>query len=229
MGIEAVAGKAAGLLEKYLARFGRVSPWVGAGLIGVAIGGALFKNRRDEKRLRETAAGVFRDEIRERDLWTDVRSQVAGAAEDLYRTFHVYPEGEVRPILHRGHAYEPRPGELVIPADEPDPAEAAELLGRALENLAGSRVNDLPLYRERGIDPSRELTPALKRVKARLDRAAAGRVQKPDFAGMQKALDALLEERVKPVVSDLAYVVDQGTQRIRAALRKGEHRETVSN
>lgn len=221
MGIEAAAGKAVGFLERYVARYGRVNPWVGVvGLVGAAIAGAVYRNRRDERRIREAALEAFREEIRERDLWAGVRSRVAGAAEALYGTFHVYRKGDVRPILHRGHGYKPAEGELAVPVDEPDAAGAAELLGRALESLAASRAGDLPLFREREGDPIRGTVAALKKVRARLERVQAGTVKRPDYPGMQRTLHELLEERVNPVVSDLSHAVDRGTERVRAEVRR---------
>jgi len=229
MGIAAVAVRTVGFLERYAVRFGRVNPWVTLGLAAAVIGGAVYKNRRDEKRIQEITSERFRDEIRERDLWSDVRSQLAGAAEDLYRTFQVYPKGQVRPVLHRAHACKPVEGEWVVPVDEPDAAEACDLVGRALENLARSRVNELPLYRETETELTRDLIAGLKRVKARLERATAGMVKRPDYAGMQKRLHGLLEERVKPVLSDISHVVDQGTQQIRDEYRRGGYKKKVSS
>jgi hypothetical protein len=224
MGIGTIAGRTASFLGRYVVRFGRVNPWVTAGLTGAVVGGAVYKSRRDEKRIAEIAGETFRAEIRERDLWSDVRSQVAGASEDLYKTFQVYRKGEVKPIMHRAHACKPRNGEFVVPVDEPDVVQADDLIGRAIENLARSEVNDIPMYKEKGADLTRELTKGLKRIKARLEKAKAGKVKKPDYAGMQKTLHGFLEDVIKPVLSDLSHVIDQGTLRIRAEVRNGEHR-----
>jgi len=223
MGIGTVAGRTVNFLESALLRVGRLNPWVTAGMAGAVVAGALYKNRRDERRIAEAVRETFRDEIRERDLWQEVRSQVAGASQDLYRTFHVYRKGDAQPILQRAHDLKPGEGGFVVPVDEPDVAEALDLVGRALENLARSRVDGLAPVRESGRKVSREAVTVLKRVKARLARVAAGQVKRPDIPGMQKNLDGLLEEKIKPVIGDLCHAIDQGTLRIRAEIRKGAH------
>jgi len=224
MGIGAVAGRTLNLLESTLARAGRVNPWLALGLAGAAIGGAFYKKRRDEKRTAEAVRDAFREEIRQRDLWEDVRSQVAGASQDLFRTFQVYRKGEVKPVLERAHERKPGEGEFVVPVDGPDLEQACDLLGRALANLARSRVNDLAVYRETGRDVSGDAAAALKRVKARLERARAGTVKRPDIPGLQGALNGLLEERIQPVIGDLCYVIEQGALRVRAERREGARR-----
>jgi len=80
------------------------------------------------------------------------------------------------------------------------------------------------MYGDNGADVTRDLITGLKRVKARLDRAMSGKVKRPDYPGMQSLLDGFLEERIKPVLSDLSHVIDQGTLRVRAEYRRGEHR-----
>jgi hypothetical protein len=221
MGVGTSAGKALSFLERHLVRFGRLNPWVGVGLAGAVIGGVIYRNRREEKRIHQVVRETFADEIREQDLWNDVRSQVAGAAEDLYRTFQVYREGDPQPILQRAHECTPLEGEFVVPADEPDVAQAHDLVCRAVENLTRSRVSELAVFRETGADPAKGLLAELRKVQARLGKARAGRVKKPDCPGMQEELLGFLEGNIQPVLSELSYSVGQGTVRIRDEIRKG--------
>jgi len=221
MGVGTAAGKAVNFLEKHLARFGRLNPWVGVGLAGAVIGGVIYRNRREEKRIRQAVRETFSGEIREQALWNDVRSQIAGAAEDLYRTFQVYREGDPQPILQRAHECTPLEGEFVVPADEPDVAQAYDLVCRAVENLTRSRVGDLAVFRETGADPAKGLLAELRKVQARLGKARAGRVKKPDYPGMQEKLRGFLEGNIQPVLSELSYALGKGTLRIRDEFRKG--------
>jgi hypothetical protein len=223
MGVEAAAGKAVEFLGKNLVRFGRLNPWVGIGLAGAVIGGVVYKNRRDEKRIRKIVRETFGDEIREQNLWEDVRSQVAGAAQDLYRTFQVYRQGDPQPVLQRAHECTPLQGEFVVPADEPDVAQAHDLVCRAVENLTRSRVKELAIFRETGADPAQGLLAELRKVQARLARVKTGRVKKPDYPGIQQKLHGFLDGNILPVLSDLSHAVGQGTLRIRDEYRKGAY------
>ncbi len=224
MAIGAVIGRTATFLAKNFTRFGRLNPWLGVGLAGVTVGSVIYKNRQEEKRIEQIVQETFRDEIRERDLWERVRSRAAGASEDLYKTFQVYGKGEAKPTLKRAHSCKPGEGEIVEPVDEPDTAQACDLVRGALEDLLQSGVNDLALFKEKGPDHIKALTTGLKRLQARLEKARDGKVKRPDYPGMQAQLDGFVETDIKPVLSELSYVIEQGTIRIRDEFRRGEHK-----
>jgi len=228
MGVGSAAGRAIGFLGKHFVRFGRLNPLLTAGLTGVAIGGAVYKHKRDEKIINEKIEEAFRDEKREQDLWNTVRSQIAGASEDLYKTYTVYREDDEKPSFYKGHAYRPRKGERIGSVRQPDVGEACDLVSRGIESLLQSNVGGISSLINRGMDPARGLAAELKKVQARLERARDGKVKRPDYAGMQKQIDRCVEETIKPVLSDLSYVIGQGAARIREESRKGFFRNRAA-
>ena len=225
MGVGAVAGRAAGLLGKYFVRFGRISPWVTVGLTGATIGGVVYKHKKDESRINELIEETFRNELREQDLWNNIRSQVSGASEDLYKTFTVYRAGEVKPHFRKGHAYKPQSGEVVECTRGPYVNEAYDLVDRAVETLGQSKANELSIYKDAGKNPLDPLIKDLKRVKARLKRAKEGNAKNPDYAGMQKQLNGFVEANMKPTLSDLSFTINQGAVRVRDDYRKGLYKK----
>ena len=225
MGVATVAGRAVSLLGRHFVRFGRVNPWVTVGLTGAAIGTVAYKHKKNEKRINDIIEATFHREISERHLWNDVRSQVAGASKDLFKTYMVHTAGERKPCFHQSHCYKPKKGEIVEEVKGPQVNEACDLVSQALGNLLQSKANEISIYKDNHINKADTLLTRLKRIHIRLQKAKAGDVKKPDYPGIQKQLDRFVEEDIKPLLSDLSYVIDQGAIRVRADFQKGFYRK----